>query len=51
MELSAIHEAGVSTPKGMAHCIAVDPECCEVGLAAVFAPPKRVLPDRARRAR
>jgi hypothetical protein len=35
----------------MHHCIAVVPECPEVGLGAVFAPPKRVAPDRARIAR
>jgi hypothetical protein len=32
--LKDIHEAGVSTPNGMAHCIAVDPECDDVGDAA-----------------
>ena len=51
MAFSAIHEAGVSTPYGMAHCIAVVPECAEVGLGAVLAPPKRVAPERARMAR
>ena len=51
VELSAIHEAGVSTPKGMHHCIAVVPECADVGLGDVLAPPKRDAPERARMAR
>jgi hypothetical protein len=29
-----IHDAGVITPKGTAHCVAVDPECEEVGRVA-----------------
>jgi hypothetical protein len=35
----------------MHHCIAVVPEWADVGDAAVFAPPNRVAPDRARIAR
>src|SRR5258708_40026913 len=38
--LSAIQEAGVITPKGMHHCIAVVPEWAEVGLGAIFGAPK-----------
>jgi hypothetical protein len=49
--LNAIHDAGVSTPNGMHHCIAVVPAWPDVGLGAVFAPPKRVAPERARIAR
>jgi len=51
VEFSAIHDAGVSTPNGMHHCIAVVPECADVGLGDVFAPPKREAPDLARMAR
>jgi hypothetical protein len=46
-----IHDAGVRRPNGMHHCIAVVPECADVGLGAVFAAPNRVAPERARMAR
>ena len=48
VEFSASHDAGVSAPNGMHHWTAVVPECPEVGVARVFAAPKRVAPDRAR---
>jgi hypothetical protein len=51
VELSAIQDAGVKTPNGVHHCMAVVPECADVGLGAILAPPKRVAPERARMAR
>ena len=44
--LSDIHDAGVMTPNGKDHCMAVEPECDEVGRVAAWAAPNRP-PERA----
>jgi hypothetical protein len=44
--LSAIHDAGVSTPYGWHHWAAVVPEWADVGLGSPVARPNR-RPDRA----
>src|SRR3984957_4024529 len=49
-ELSDIHDAGVRTPYGVHHCIAVEPECDDVPLPPTAARPKR-SPDLALMAR
>ena len=49
--LTAIHEAGVSTPYGMHHCVAVEPECEKPALGRNRAAPKGLAPERALMAR